>query len=127
MVYHELSNKVLKCAFTVHRGLGSGLLESAYEEAVCVELTRAGLRFERQKVYPLFYKSQPIGGYIADLVVENTVILELKAVANIIPIHEAQLLNYLKLSRLPVGYLFNFNGIRLEWRRFANTRGHETQ
>ncbi|MBN1412426.1 MAG: GxxExxY protein [Spirochaetales bacterium] len=61
---------------------------------------------------------------VADLVVENTIILELKAVTQLIPVHEAQLLNYLKLSHLPVGYLFNFNGIRLEWKRFANTLGY---
>jgi GxxExxY protein len=123
LIYHALSDKVLKAAFNVHHALGSGLLESAYEEAFCVELQDAGLRFERQKVYALMHKGTDIGGYIADLVVENTIILELKAVAQLIPIHEAQLLNYLKLSRLPVGYLFNFNSLRLEWKRFVNTKG----
>ncbi|MBN1411949.1 MAG: GxxExxY protein [Spirochaetales bacterium] len=90
---------------------------------MCIELGVAGLSLERQKVYPISYKGKPVGKYIADLVVENTVILELKAVANIIAIHEAELLNYLKLSRLPVGCLFNFNCIRLEWRRNVNTKG----
>jgi GxxExxY protein len=123
LVHHELSYKVLGIAFRVHRALGSGLLVSAYEEAYCVELQDAGLRYERQKVYPLMHKGRDIGGYIADLVVENTIILELKAVAQVIAVHEAQLLNYLKLSRLPVGYLFNFNSLRLDWKRFVNTRG----
>ncbi|MBN1411520.1 MAG: GxxExxY protein [Spirochaetales bacterium] len=121
MIYQELSNKVLKCAFTVHHGLGAGLLESVYEGGMCIELGEAGLHFEQQKVYPVSYKGKPVGRYIADLVVENTIILELKAVPRICPVHEAQLLNYLKLSGLPVGYLFNFNNICLERRRFVNT------
>ncbi|MBN1409860.1 MAG: GxxExxY protein [Spirochaetales bacterium] len=121
IVYKELSYKVVGCAFKVHRQLGAGLVESAYEEAMCEELKRVSLPFERQKVYTVFYDRKAIGGFIADLVVDNTVILELKSVARIIPIYEAQLLNYLKISRLPVGYLFNFNGVRLDWKRFANT------
>jgi GxxExxY protein len=123
LVYHELSYKVLGCAFSIHRALGPGLPESAYEEAMCVELLAARLHFSRQLVYPLCHKGRPIGGFIADLVVENTIILELKAVSQLAPFHEAQLLTYLKLSKLPVGYLVNFNALRLVWKRFANTKG----
>jgi GxxExxY protein len=123
LVHHALSNKVLKVAFNVHHALGPGFLESAYEDTCCRELAHFGIRYERQKVYPLMHRGQRVCGYIADLVAEDTIIMELKAVAQLIPIHEAQLLHYLKLSRLPVGYLFNFNALRLEWKRFVNTKG----
>ena len=99
------------------------VLESAYEGAFCVELARAGLKVERQKIYPLHYKGELVGGYIADIVVENTIILELKSVSVLNKVMEAQLINYLKLSRLPVGYLMNFNGLRVEWKRFVNADG----
>jgi GxxExxY protein len=92
LIHQALSDKVLRAAFRVHHAIGCGLLESVYEEAFCVELQDAGLRYDRQKVYPVMHKGRDIGRYIADLVVENTIILELKAVANLIPVHEAQLL-----------------------------------
>jgi GxxExxY protein len=109
-------------AYTVHNILGPGLLESAYEGALCVELTRSGIPFERQRVYPLCYKGEYIGGYIADMVVDNAVILELKSVAELNKVMEAQIINYLKLSKVPVGYLINFNGLRVDWRRFVYQR-----
>ena len=99
------------------------VLESANEDAFCVELARAGLQVERQKIYPLHYKGELVGGYIADIVVENTIILELKSVSALNKVMEAQIINYLKLSRLPVGYLMNFNGLRVEWKRFVNADG----
>jgi GxxExxY protein len=122
-IFKQLSNKILNLAFAVHNSLGPGLLESAYEGAYCVELHHAGIPFERQKVYPLIYKGEYIGAYIADLVADNTIILELKSVSQLNGVMEAQLLNYLRLSRLPVGYLMNFNAPRLEWKRFVNSRG----
>ncbi len=120
IIHQELSDKLLGMAFTVHNLLGPGLLEVAYEEAFCVELMLAGIRYERQRVFPLSYKGYDIGGYIADLVVENAVILELKSVQQLNEIMEAQLLNYLKLAKLSVGYLINFQGMRVVWRRLAN-------
>ncbi|MBN1409969.1 MAG: GxxExxY protein [Spirochaetales bacterium] len=123
IIYKQLSYKVVGCAFKVHRALGAGLVESAYEKAICEELKRISLPFERQKAYKVHYDGKVIGRFITDIVVDNTIILELKSVAKIIPFHEAQLLNYLKLSHLPVGYLFNFNAVRLAWHRFANTKG----
>ncbi len=120
LIHAALSNKVLDAAFAVHRSLGPGLLEAAYEGALVVELKYYGLLVERQKVYPLQYRAEYIGAYIADIVVENTIILELKAVTKFNEVMEAQLLNYLKLSHLPVGYLFNFYNIYLAWRRFVN-------
>jgi GxxExxY protein len=122
LLHKDLSDKVLGMAFSVHNILGPGLLESAYEGAYCVELARAGLPVERQHVYPLHYKGELVGAYIADIVVANTIILELKSVSALNKVMEAQLLNYLKLSGLPIGYLMNFNGLRVEWKRFVNKR-----
>jgi GxxExxY protein len=122
-IQKDLSYKVLGMAFSVHNILGPGLLESAYEGAFCVELKQAGIPFSRQEIYPLYYKGELVGGYIADLVVDNTIILELKSVKALNKVMEAQLINYLKLSRLPVGYLINFNSTSLEWKRFVNKGG----
>ncbi|MBN1699896.1 MAG: GxxExxY protein [Spirochaetales bacterium] len=122
-LYKQLSRKIIGFAFTVHNSLGPGLLESAYEGAFCVELVHAGIPFERQKVYPLIYKNEYVSTYFADLVVDNTVIVELKSVSQLSRIMEAQIINYLRLSCLPVGYLMNFNAPVLEWKRFINTRG----
>jgi GxxExxY protein len=122
LIYKQLSYKILGMAFSVHNILGPGLLESAYEGAMCIELSKAGIPFSRQQVYPLHYKGELIGGYIADLVVDNTIILELKSVQQLNRVMEAQLINYLKLSKLPVGYLINFNSTSLEWKRFVNKR-----
>jgi len=121
-IYKELSNKVLNLAFAVHSRMGPGLLESAYEGAFCVELKYACIPFIRQKVYPLVYKSEYIGAYIADIVIDDKIIIELKSVKSLSPLMEAQLINYLKLSGIHVGYLFNFNALRLTWKRYVNKR-----
>ncbi len=81
-----------------------------------------GLHFAQQEVYPLAYCGEYVGAYIADLVVKSTIILELKAARALSPAMEAQLINYLKLSGLPVGYLLNFYGERVEWKRFVNQK-----
>lgn len=122
IIHKELSAVVLDAAFEVHRVLGSGLLESAYEGAYVVELRARGTSVARQVVYPLIYREEYVGAYIADIVVAGTVIVELKSVNVLTSVMEAQLLNYLRLSKLQVGYLFNFHNTRLEWRRFVNTR-----
>jgi len=121
-IHKQLSDKVLAMAFAVHRALGPGLLESAYEGAFAVELAHSGVFFERQRVFPLVYRNEYVGAYIADLVVDNTIIVELKSVSKLNEVMEAQLLNYLKLSKLPVGYIFNFHNTSVEWRRFVNQR-----
>jgi GxxExxY protein len=122
LIQKQLSYQILGMAFSVHNILGPGLLESAYEGAMCVELSKANIPFSRQHVYPLHYKGELVGAYIADLVVNNRIILELKSVQQLNNVMQAQLLNYLKLSKLPVGYLINFNSTRLEWKRFVNKR-----
>ena len=105
-----LTEKVIGAAIEVHRNLGPGLLESAYEECLCYELTQTGLFFERQKAVPVRYKSVRIdASYRADLVVEQRLLVELKAVERILPIHQAQVLTYLKLSGVRTGLLLNFN------------------
>jgi GxxExxY protein len=106
----EISGEVIGASIEVHRCLGPGLLESAYEECLCRELSDRKVRFERQKSLPLSYKGSTLdGGYRLDLVVEGQVIVELKAVDRIEPIHKAQMLTYLKLSQLKLGLLINFN------------------
>jgi len=106
----ELTHKIIGACIEVHRHLGPGLLESAYEECVCHELYLRKLHFRRQAALPVSYKSLNLDcGYRMDIVVEEQVLLELKAVEKLLPIHEAQLLTYLKLSGLKIGYLINFN------------------
>ena len=107
---NALSNKIIGAAIEVHRVLGPGLLESAYEECLCRELSLRDIKFERQKSLPVAYKGVNLDcGYRLDILVEQLVILELKAVSRIEPIHEAQLLTYLKLAGLKPGLLLNFN------------------
>ncbi len=107
---NRLSNEIIGAAIEVHRHLGPGLLESAYEECLCRELSIRQIAFERQKALPVFYKGVKLDcGYRLDIVVKKLVIIELKAVNQIAPIHDAQLLNYLKLSKLKLGLLINFN------------------
>ena len=104
------SKEIIGAAIEVHRNLGPGLLESAYEECLCRELSICGLSFERQKPLAVSYKGVKLDcGYRLDVVVGGSVILELKTVDQIEPIHEAQLLTYLKLSGLKLGILINFN------------------
>ena len=107
---NELSHRVLGLCLEVHRELGPGLLESAYEEALAFELTQSGLAFERQREMPLLYKGAKLTcGYRLDFLIEGELILELKAVNELMPVHHAQLLTYLKLERRSLGLLVNFN------------------
>ena len=117
LVFKELSDRVLGAMFKVHNRLGPGLLESAYEGACAIEFRHCGLRVERQVVYPLYYEGELAGAYVADMVVDDKIILELKSVKSLTSVMEAQLLNYLRLSGLPVGYLVNFRNERVEWNR----------
>ncbi len=107
---NELSYRIIGLCLEVHRELGPGLLESAYEEALAHELTLAGLAFERQRDMPLLYKGVSLNcGYRIDFIVERELIVELKAVNELLPVHHAQLLTYLKLGRRSLGLLINFN------------------
>ncbi len=110
MVFDELSNRVISCAIEVHCILGPGLLESAYEQCLAFELEKADIPFQAQKPLPVVYKTFRLDcGYRMDIVVDNTLLLELKSVEMLLPVHEAQLLTYLKLSGIRTGLLLNFN------------------
>jgi len=110
LIHEELTKKIIGAAIEVHRALGPGLMESVYEECLCHELHLRGLKFQRQLSIPITYKGVKLDcGYQLDLLVEDTVILELKCAERIIPVHEAQLLTYMKLLNKPVGFVINFN------------------
>ena len=114
LIAGDLTERVIGLAIEVHRHTGSGLLESVYEQCLCHELREAGIPFARQVAIPVIYKSVPIAdGFKADIVVAREVILEIKAVAAILPIHEAQLHTYLRMSGLHIGLILNFNAPRL--------------
>ena len=110
MTINELTEKIIGAAIAVHKALGPGLLESAYEECLAHELSFSGIFFERQVPLPIIYRSIQLDcGYRLDFLVERTIVLELKALESLQPIHEAQLLTYLKLGGWPIGLLINFN------------------
>ena len=110
LIAEQLTEQIIGAAIEVHRELGPGLLESAYEQCLCHELSLRGISFQRQVRMPVRYKGILLDcGYCIDLIVADEVILELKCVDKIIPVHEAQLLTYLKLSGKRVGLLINFN------------------
>ena len=107
---NEISGKVIGLCVEIHRHLGPGLLESTYEECLAYELSKAGLHFKRQRPLPVRYKEVQLDcGYRLDFVVEAVLIVEVKAVTELHPIHEAQLLTYLKLDDKSLGLLINFN------------------
>lgn len=108
--FDELSKKVIGCAIEVHRVLGPGLLESTYEQCMAYELQQAGISFKIQHPLPVEYKGTRLEcGYRVDMLIHDKLILELKSVEDIKAIHEAQLLTYMKLSRVKIGLLINFN------------------
>ncbi len=110
LLHEDLTDKIIGAAIEVHRALGPGLLESAYEECLCREFNLRGLTFQRQVPLPVEYKGVKLDcGYRLDLVVQDAVVLELKCVEHVLPVHEAQLLTYLKLTGRHVGIIINFN------------------
>ena len=106
---NKLTERIIGCAIEVHRALGPGLLESLYEAALCVELTKAGLSFRKEVVVPVQYKGIKIGEQRIDLLVEDEVVVELKAVDRMDSVFEAQVLSYLRITGKRVGLLLNFN------------------
>ena len=105
---NELTSRIIGAAIEVHRNLGPQLLERVYEDAPSIELDMRDIGYVRQKEYALDYKGRPVGTFIVDLLVEDRVIVELKSVANIAPVHQAQLIHYLKVAKLKRGLLLNF-------------------
>ncbi|MEW8285625.1 MAG: GxxExxY protein [Candidatus Thiodiazotropha endolucinida] len=111
--------RVIGCAYTVGNELGPGFLERVYEKALCVEMIRNGLEVERQKQLNVTYKGEVVGKYFADILVENCLLLEVKAVARLSPENKAQVINYLKATDLTVSLLINFGTPRTEIKRIV--------
>jgi len=117
----ELSRQVIGCAMTVHRAMGCGFLEGVYENALSVELHRQGVQFTTQVPLPVHYQNVIVGRYIADFIVNDELLLELKALKSITGTCESQLLNYLKASGISTGLLLNFGSNSLEIKRMVNS------
>ncbi len=116
-VHQELTERILAAAFEVSNTLGCGFLEEVYEKALACELRRRGLRGSQQAPMRTVYQDETVGEYVADLIVKNCVLVEIKAVEALCPVHAAQVLNYLAATELPVGLLLNFGQTRLKVRR----------
>jgi GxxExxY protein len=114
-----ISERVISCAFEVSNTLGAGFLEKVYENALCVEFGRTGIPYSRQQQYGIEYKSKIVGNYIADIVVDKKLLIELKALSALNRDHEAQVMNYLKASGLSVGLLINFGTSRIGMKRIV--------
>lgn len=118
MNINELTEKVIGCAYAVHNALGAGFLEKVYENALRLELAATGLRVEQQCPIPVQYRGEVVGDFFADLMVEDRLIVELKAVQNIAKEHEVQLVNYLAATRMDDGLLINFGSSVTVKRKF---------
>lgn len=108
ILHKELTGKIIKAFYNVYNELGYGFLEKVYENAMMIELRKQGLKVSNQKPIKVYYDEQKVGDYVADIIVEDIVILELKALETTAPEHEAKLVNYLKATEIEVGLLFNF-------------------
>lgn len=119
MEYSELTKKIIKCAYTVYNKMGFGFLESIYEKCLLIELNKAGLNAEAQKSIKVYYDENNVGEFVADIIVNDIIILELKSVSRIIKAHEVQLVNYLVATGKPIGLLLNFGERSVEVKRKA--------
>ena len=123
MLHSDITNKIIKAFYKVNNTLGFGFLEKVYENAMVIELRKMGCKVLQQKNIKVFYENQVVGDYYADLLVDDSVIVELKAMESLCEEHEAQLINYLKATKIEVGLLLNF-GKKAEFKRkiFTNDR-----
>ncbi len=117
MLHSELTEKIIACAYTVYNKMGYGYLESVYERCMLIELADIGLNAEAQKPLKVLYKGQIVGDFVADVIVNDTVIVELKSVSKIVKAHEIQLVNYLVGTSKPVGLILNFAKDKVEVKR----------
>ncbi|MEJ2744814.1 MAG: GxxExxY protein [bacterium] len=117
LLYKDLTGEIIAAAFNVHNVLGCGLLEKVYENALVVELELRGRNVSSQKEFKVTYREREVGVYYADLIVEGKIVVEVKSVEHIDNVHCAQLLNYLKVSGLRVGLIFNFAKTKLQYER----------
>ena len=112
---NQSTYQIIGCAYEVHKTLGPGLLESTYETCLCYELEKAGIKYEKQKELIINYKGVRLdNGYRIDILVENDIIIELKSVEALLPVHTAQIMTYIKLSKKRIGLLINFNVTNLQ-------------
>lgn len=117
MEFKELTEKIIGCAYRVYNTLGFGFVESVYENALAIELKKAGLKIEKQKPIKVYYDDELVGYFKADIIVNDLIILELKSVQTIIKAFEVQLVNYLTATIKPVGLILNFGPIKVEVKR----------
>jgi GxxExxY protein len=123
MKYQELTENIIKAAYTVHNTLGYGFLEKVYQNALVIELAKRGIKADSEKPIKVFYEGRIVGDYVCDLIVDDRVILELKAVKELNDIHEVQLVNYLKATVVEVGLLINFGpSVKIKRKVFDNFR-----
>ena len=117
MLHSELTEKIIACAYTVYNKMGYGYLESVYERCMLIELADIGLNAEARKPLKVLYKGQIVGDFVADVIVNDTVIVELKSVSKIVKAHEIQLVNYLVSTNKPAGLILNFAKDKVEVKR----------
>ena len=117
MIHEELTEKIIACAYRVYNKMGFGFLESVYEKCLAIELSKSGLEVETQKPITVFYNREIVGEFLADILVDDTVILELKSVKKIAKAHEVQLVNYLVATGKEIGLLINFGEQKVEVKR----------
>ncbi|MFH1932410.1 MAG: GxxExxY protein [Pseudomonadota bacterium] len=117
MEYQEVTETIIGCAYRVYNKMGFGFLESVYEKCLLIELRKAGLNTESQKPITVYYESEIVGEFVADIIVNDAIILELKSVRRIIKAHEVQLVNYLVATGKPVGLILNFGEKKVEIKR----------
>ncbi|MFD0895712.1 GxxExxY protein [Luteolibacter ambystomatis] len=122
---YDLAGRVIGCAMTVHRVLGPGFNERVYQNALSLELAAVGIQFENQVKLCVYYKERPVGDFEADMIVENNLVLELKAVETITKSHEVQLVNYLATTKIDEGLLINLGSDSLQYRKKFRTYKHQ--
>jgi GxxExxY protein len=122
MIHEDLTKEILAACFDVCNELGAGFLEFVYQKALVIALHDRGLAVQVQVPLQVTFRNQVVGDYYADIVVDNSIILELKAVKNLAPEHQAQIINYLKACGIDIGLLINFGNPKLEYRRFHRQR-----
>jgi GxxExxY protein len=121
MEHEELTEKIIGCAYKVYNRMGFGFLESVYEKCLMIEFKKAGLQAGVQVPIKVFYENENVGNFVADILVENTVILELKSVRKVAKVHEIQLVHYLTATNKPVGLILNFGEHQVEIKRKVRT------